>query len=48
VIIVTMNFFENDYFYVLVNAVNNYIRCEIKNGLSVGNVCDHADPYLFL
>lgn len=30
------------------NAVNDDIHCEIKNGLIVGNVCDHADKYLFL
>ena len=30
------------------NAVNNDIHCEIKNGLSVGDVCDHADQYLSL
>jgi hypothetical protein len=30
------------------NAVNNDIHCEIKNRLIVGNVCDHADKYLFL
>ena len=41
-------FFESDCIHVLVNAVNDDIHCEIKNGLIVGNVCDHADKYLFL
>jgi len=41
-------YFESDYIHVLVNAVNNNIHCENKNGLIVGNVCDHADKYLSL